>query len=599
MSAIDIWSVKARVRLSVLTLACATVCALSALYIYTLITSSLAQADLRSHFISEAVDGYLGHTPDVRPILDEAGLNRLLQSSIRYDPEIYNILIVDAAGRVLASARPWKEEPVVQWSGLRNQDALHQVAAFWREKQAFSLLPEPASGNPGTRVLFSPSVLRSTLQTPLRNLALLAGLALLTAFLMVIGITRLVGNFLEQLGNKIDSIAQGRRDHPDSSSHLGLPEMEELEGKLWWLGRQVEGARSDVSRLRSNVEIMMKQLDEAVLVFGPDGKLQMAGEPAQQLLAKSREQLLGRTVSEVFPEWTGPGAVLSRASSGSRRVREEAVTLDRPNLPPIHLLVTVEPIEYGEGEPAGMLVAFRNADTRQKIRADLDTARRLTAISRITSGVAHEIKNPLNAMMLHLQIAHDKHEKSIDSRPELEIIRSELSRLDRVVKALLDFHNPVEPHLAEYDLRALASDVTALIRPQADALKVKVELEPCDEEAVVSADSDLLRQGLLNVAVNGLEAMGEGGVLRFSIERSGGDYYVSVTDNGPGIPPEIRDRIFNLYFTTKKASTGVGLAMTYRIMLLHNGTISVDSEVGKGACFRLGLPALHSRGASA
>ncbi len=371
-----------------------------------------------------------------------------------------------------------------------------------------------------------------------------------------------------------------------------LPELATLDTKLRWLGRQFSGTRTDMMRLRSNVETMLRQLDEAILVFGPDNRLQMAGEPAERMLAKSREELTGQPASFVFPAWTQAGMVLQRASTRRERIREAPIQFERNNLEPIRLLMTVEPIDYGDGAGVGMLVALRDADTRSRLRSDLDNARRLAAISRITSGVAHEIKNPLNAMMLHLQIAQDKAEREVDASSELGIIGTELLRLDRVVKALLDFHRPLEPRLAEHDLRDLNAEVAALIRPQAEAQNVRVVLESeLSEPARIVGDADLLKQGLLNIAFNALEAMSGrgGGVLRFTVEQSRGEYSISVRDNGPGIPPEIRDRIFNLYFTTKK-SVGIGLAMTYRIVLLHSGSLTVDSEVGKGTCFRLGLP---------
>jgi signal transduction histidine kinase len=341
---------------------------------------------------------------------------------------------------------------------------------------------------------------------------------------------------------------------------------------------------------------MLRQLDEAILVFGPDNRLQIAGEPAERMLARSRDSLIGQPASAVFPDWTHAGAVLARAARTRTTVHEEPVQFERANLPPIRLLMTVEPVDYGDEAGYGMLVALRDADTRTRLRADLDNARRLAAISRITSGVAHEIKNPLNGMMLHLQIAQDKTARAEEVHPELNIIGTELLRLDRVVKALLDFHRPLEPRLAEYDLRELAGEVAAFLRPQAEAQGIRVVLEnQLDEPATVICDADLLKQGLMNMGFNALEAMGyNGGLLRFIVAGSGNEYSVSVEDNGPGIPADIQDRIFNLYFTTKK-SAGIGLAMTYRIVLLHSGSLTVDSEVGKGTCFRLGLPSPENR----
>jgi signal transduction histidine kinase len=238
---------------------------------------------------------------------------------------------------------------------------------------------------------------------------------------------------------------------------------------------------------------------------------------------------------------------------------------------------------------------LREATPRRDGRADSEMARRLAALSRITSGVAHEIKNPLNAMMLHLEIATEKARHAQDNTPELDIVKRELLRLDRVVKALLDFHRPVEVRTVECSLANLAAEVAALIRPQADAQNVRLILEDAAPETRVLGDTDLLKQSILNVAVNSLEAMRTGGVLRFVTQLMDSECVLSIEDTGPGIPPEIRDKIFNLYFTTKQAGSGIGLAMAYRIMQLHGGTITIDSDPGRGTSCRLALPVTQTR----
>jgi nitrogen-specific signal transduction histidine kinase len=213
------------------------------------------------------------------------------------------------------------------------------------------------------------------------------------------------------------------------------------------------------------VEQMLRQFDEAVLLFGPDGRLQIAGEAAERLLAKPRSDMAGRSVSELFPAWTGAGAALDNARKSGRRLREESVTIERPNMSPANVLLTMEPVVYDDSSATGTLIALKDADSRRKLRADLDTAERLMALSRITSGVAHEIKNPLNAMMLHTEIAREALKSGGSPQAELDIIKRELLRLDRVVKALLEFHRPVPVRMVECDLRSVAADVATLIQP--------------------------------------------------------------------------------------------------------------------------------------
>jgi signal transduction histidine kinase len=230
----------------------------------------------------------------------------------------------------------------------------------------------------------------------------------------------------------------------------------------------------------------------------------------------------------------------------------------------------------------------------ERMASSLDVAARLAAISRITGGVAHEIKNPLNAISLHLDLLRarlDEPEESVAT--EITILSKEVTRLDRVVKTFLDFSRPVEVKLAEVDLAALVKEVADLITPQAKVASVSVEFEaPIGRSVEIRGDADLLKQAVLNLVTNALDVLKSGGLLRLSVTRDGDAVTLEVADNGPGIPPELRSKVFQLYFTTKPKGSGIGLAMTYRAVQLHNGTIDFTSEAGRGTTFRLQFPAL-------
>src|ERR1019366_4209971 len=138
--------------------------------------------------------------------------------------------------------------------------------------------------------------------------------------------------------------------------------------------------------------------------------------------------------------------------------------------------------------------------------------------------------------------------------------------------------------------------VANLMTPQARASGVEMHFEAPAEPALMRGDADLLKQAILNLVTNALEAMKSegksGGVLRLTAERSSDNVAVEIADNGPGIPPEVRDKVFQLYFTTKERGSGIGLALTYRAVQLHNGTVDFTSEIGRGTTFRLQFPAL-------
>jgi len=232
----------------------------------------------------------------------------------------------------------------------------------------------------------------------------------------------------------------------------------------------------------------------------------------------------------------------------------------------------------------------------ERMASQLDIATRLSAISRLTGGVAHEIKNPLNAIGLRLELLRARlGEPDHELSGEIDILSKEVLRLDRVVKTFLDFSRPLDVHLQDLDLSALAREVTEFITPQARLANIEIDFSAPSELAPIRGDSDLLKQAILNLVSNAIDAMSDpsksGGRLRIRVDESGDKLTLEVSDTGPGIPPELRDKVFQLYFTTKSGGSGIGLAMTYRAVQLHNGTISFKSEAGSGTTFRLEFPA--------
>jgi len=353
-----------------------------------------------------------------------------------------------------------------------------------------------------------------------------------------------------------------------------------------------------------NFERLLDQLEEAVLVFGADRHLIVASGALEKFLGKRRVELMGMTMNDVFPPEVSVGFFLDQILETGRpvrnfpvRLRPEEASADGNGATPAKLsraLLSVELLESfasGARKNAGFMVRLRDPEVRRQIKGQLQTAERLTAINRVTSGVAHEVKNPLNAMLMHVELARVKIAKGdFDLNPQMEIISSEILRLDRVVKTFLDFTRPVEMKTAEIAVDSFVSELADLARPQAQAAGVTMSSDLHAAGATIHADADMLKQAALNVVVNAIEAMPKGGELRFESSLEGEEAEIRIADSGPGIPPEKREKIFQLYFTTKKKGSGIGLAMTFRIVQLHNGRIDFLSEPGKGTTFILRFP---------
>jgi signal transduction histidine kinase len=198
--------------------------------------------------------------------------------------------------------------------------------------------------------------------------------------------------------------------------------------------------------------------------------------------------------------------------------------------------------------------------------------------------------------VVHLELLREKmRQVDPDTRRHMDIIDREIHRLDRVVQTLVDFNRPVELRLTEFDLRRLVEDVALLASPEAARQGVKVETQLVPAPLPVRADADLIKQALLNVVLNGVQAMSNGGVLLIVARQHEMAATIEVHDQGGGIPPDVRDKIFNLYFTTKKTGSGIGLAMSYRVLQLHNGALDFVTEMGRGTTFRLLLPLAEAK----
>jgi hypothetical protein len=159
-----------------------------------------------------------------------------------------------------------------------------------------------------------------------------------------------------------------------------------------------------------------------------------------------------------------------------------------------------------------------------------------------------------------------------------------------VVRTFLDFTRPVELHLDNVPMQELVREIVDLARPQITAANIRVSVRQEAEGVEVRVDRDLLKQAVLNVVVNAIHAMPDGGELRFEASAGQDTAELRISDTGVGIPPELREKIFRLYFSTKKEGSGIGLAMTFRIVQLHDGTIDFTSEPGKGTTFLIRLP---------
>lgn len=555
------------------------------------------QADLDSTRVDTSNPGQV-HAAIEEVLQTDPGLNTLLQSIVGYSPTIYDVMITDTRGRVLLHTNPdqmGKVLPERADFGEVDQGSLRrQLQMVFGKPQVYERrLTVTRNGEPfgSIRVGISTVFLRSQLQPKLRSALLFSGIAVLLSLLLAALLSNAALQPLEDISRRLDLASAGQLDGSGSEPARD-DEVGAVTTKIDLLGRQIRDAREVFSALKENLDQIMANLEDGILLFTRDARAVLVSASVESFLGKPRGQMLGGELWEIFAQHSRVGSlVLDAYSLRQPLVRHEVQTEEGRRLQ-----VSLDFIEE-RGERIATLLTLHDAESVRQIEDEIELSRRLSAIGRLTSGVAHEVKNPINAIVLHLEVLRQKLQQTDpDTRRHMEVIGKEIQRLDRVVQTLVDFTRPVELRLAETDLRRLAEEVGALAAPEAERQGVRIAREIPAQPLRVKVDADLVKQALLNVVLNGVQAMPQGGVLTLGAARIGLEFEIYVCDQGPGIPPDLRDKVFDLYFTTKPSGSGIGLAMTYRVMQLHNGSVEFDSYAGQGTCFRLRFPALEAEG---
>lgn len=629
-------SFKRRLSLSIIALVLALTASLSLVYLQHLLRMQMDSALQQARMVAQQVDSATFETVDEPPpgstldqilafwhesVRQDEQLREVILRSISSFNTIAEIAVTDDQGVLLAGSverERWEDRPA--FSGLVGNNVFQQLRLIYAPPRDYEVSRALAyEGRPVlvTHVAVSTTFLRQQLEPQIRQLALAVGLSLLAALVLSIGFSRIAFRPLDRLGEAIDRMTRGEFATPLAAEAPKGSEYAAIGSKLNLLGQQFRDAREGISSLRGNMEQLLRQLEGAVLLFDANDRLIIASAAAETFLHLGRWEMMGLALDEVFPEGTTLGALVGSATRLRQPIQNQVVELDpgsesatngggqassngaseTSSARPSRLLLTVELLEdFSSHKRLGTLVLLRDAETRRQIQTQVEVSTRLAAISQLTGGVAHEIKNPLNAITLHLELLKNRLSGLLAETPqELNVIVREMGRLDHVVKTFLDFTRPVNLRLTEVRLDRLVEEIVTLARPEAAQHKVLIRVLNGCGDGIIEADPELLSQAVLNLAVNGIQAMPQGGELKLELSRIGSEVELAVSDQGIGIPAEDREKIFRLYFTTKQQGSGIGLAMTFRVVQLHNGTIDFSSEVGRGTTFRVRFPVVEAR----
>jgi signal transduction histidine kinase len=638
--------IKGKQVLGVTSIVGGVVVILSLVHLSRLASVSLEESRARADMIANAVYHRArevvneGADP-YKALRGDPGLRSILESSL-YSKNVTFAAIVDVKRLAVAHADPSLEgqllPPGGDLSALLARPALSQLAAIYSGQGRNYEFGQPLLlGNTefgSIRVGVSTLLIRQDLDASL-------GPAIVTAF-AALAVSVMVAMLLAQLLLRpIHVIRSGltRLGRGEFGVRLDLNQHDEF-GELGTffnaVSEQLSADRSHMAGQVANLESAVEHLEDAVAIVNGHGELLFAN-PAMRVL---------------LPD-ASPGVSLNGLLGSDHPVRRlsEQTLVSRQSRGPLSAafgesgerLVMTHAISDPQGDLVGIMVVARNLEYLGQVQSTIRYSRKLAALGRLSAGVAHEVKNPLNAMMIHLELLRQQfaaapggaelsrattrapRARLVRSEPvalrlaeddadtvgvvegravgvaagmpvdrqqalqHVDVIANEIRRLDQAVQGFLKFTRPEDLTLQPVNLAALFSEVIPIVQPEADRARVTLSVDANVPD--VNGDSAMLRQAFLNLALNACQAMPNGGTLRIRAEPARGRR-VSITfaDTGVGVEPAHLQRIFDLYFTTKEKGSGIGLSMVYRTVQMHDGEIEVQSTPGAGTTFRMMLP---------
>ena len=636
--------IKGKQVLGVTTIVGVIVVVLSLVHLARLAQVSLDESRSRAELVADAI---LHRAREVvrsgaephQALKSDAGLRSILESSL-YSKNVTFAAIADDRGIAVAHADPTFEGSTLTAGGdldaLVARSPLSQLRAIYSaEGRNLEFRQRLFVGNDefgSIRIGVSTLLIRRDLDGSLGPSLMTALAALLIAVFSATVLAQLMLRPIHVIRSGLTRLGRG-----ELGVRLDInrqDEFGELGAFFNAVSEQISADRSQMADQVAHLESAVEHLEDAVAIVSPDGELLFANPAMRGLLpgasvgarltdllsadhplAQLAEQTLASRqsrgpVSATFGHRAvAPGGDVQKEIGEPGEKTGDGLSGER--------LILTHPVNDPGGKLVGIIVIARNLEYLGQVQSTIRYSRKLAALGKLSAGVAHEVKNPLNAMMIHLELLKQQFAPQLaaagravtvpaaaavavvsepppadrtEAAQHLDVIAGEIRRLDQVLQGFLRFTRPEDLKWQPVPIATFVAEVIRIVGPEAERTGVELATD-CDAAPDVNGDPTLLRQAFLNLALNACQAMPNGGALRIRAEPARGRRIaVTVEDTGAGIAPEHLSRIFDLYFTTRPNGSGIGLSMVYRTVQMHDGEIEVESTPGAGTIFTVLLP---------
>ncbi len=358
---------------------------------------------------------------------------------------------------------------------------------------------------------------------------------------------------------------------------------------------------SIIERKEGLQEVALQYLNDGVFIFDKDRRIILFNPACEQIVGFSREEITRNEYHclDIFNCHSSDGECLAICPGldlfAEKRTKVAREYLIKTKDGRRKRVITNYSIIKDENNRIEYVVGVMRDITDEKMfNEELVRSKTLSTLGQYSNELAHEIKNPLNAINIQMSLLEreiDKHD--MNSREELcdivKVVKEEINRLNKLAKDCLDFSKSGDLKRKDEDIGQIIEGLLSLIAPYAELNGVNICLKMLDDCPQALVDKDKLKQALLNIIINAIDVMTSGGDINLNVSKENGNLNISIKDTGPGIPEEQHDKVFELFYSTKSGGTGVGLAITKNIIHAHGGNIRFK-ELINGTEFMIELP---------
>ncbi len=358
------------------------------------------------------------------------------------------------------------------------------------------------------------------------------------------------------------------------------------------LAQSYRATKASLSRIKAFSDNLVENMPIGLIAINDQRKIASFNHVAEFTLGLSAEKLIGQDAVKVLP--VELLQQIDTLDAGSSLIEKE-IKCSTQKGKRIPLEVGAQSLRDADGNLFGYVLLFKDLSEIRALRREIARNQRLASVGRLAAGVAHEIRNPLSSIKGLATYFKERYQDKLDDQQIANIMIQEVDRLNRVVGQLLDFARPIKISKKPISMQALIEDSLKLVERQASEKNIKIETRFPSQMDPVSVDPDRINQVLLNLYLNAIDSMDEGGRLAIRIPNSEQKHNteIKIIDDGNGISQEDLAHIFDPYFTTKATGTGLGLAIVHNIVDAHGGKVMVESHPGRGTTFTIRLPLTH------